>query len=62
MNLIDWLQSLGVDADPARAGFQAQWLYIIVCAALPVVIGLFVGVGLRTIERIFGVELGKGGH
>jgi hypothetical protein len=62
MGFIQWLQSLGRDADPVKAGFQAQLLYLVVCAAMPVIIGSVVGVGLRTIERIFGIELGKGGH
>ncbi len=62
MTLIQWLQALGRDANPAKAGFQAQLLYIFVCAAMPVVIGVVVGFGLRAIERIFGIELGKGGH
>lgn len=62
MHFIDWLQSLGRDADPAHPGFQARLLYIVVCAAMPVLIGVLVGVGLRAIERIFGIELGKGGH
>ena len=62
MNLIDWLQQLGSDADPAAQGFQPQLLYLVICVAMPVAIGLVVGVGLRMIERIFGIELGKGGH
>jgi hypothetical protein len=62
MNLIAWLQELGRDADPAKPGFQASWLYIGVCLAVPIVIGLFVGFGLRAIERVFGIHLGKGGH
>jgi hypothetical protein len=62
MNFIDWLQQLGKDADPAAKGFQPQLTYLLVCVAMPVVIGLFVGFGLRAIERVFGIELGKGGH
>jgi hypothetical protein len=62
MNFIQWLQTLGKDLDPAKPGFQPQFLYIVVCVTMPVVVGLFVGFGLRAIERIFGVELGKGGH
>ena len=62
MNFIQWLQDLGVDADPVKAGFQAKLLYLVVCAAMPVVLGAVVGFGLRAIESIFGVELGKGGH
>ncbi len=62
MGFFQWLQSLGHDADPAKAGFQAQLLYIVVCVGMPVLIGAFSGFGLRAIERIFGIELGKGGH
>jgi hypothetical protein len=62
MDLIAWLQELGRDADPTQPGFQAQALYLVMCVALPVAIGLVVGFGLRAIERIFGITLGKGGH
>ncbi len=62
MNFIEWLQNLGRDANPAKAGFQAQLLYLVVCVSMPVLIGVVVGFGLRAIERIFGIELGKGGH
>jgi hypothetical protein len=61
MDFLSWLQNLGRDADPAAKGFQARAMYVIVSVMLPVVFGLFVGLGLRLIERIFGVELGKGG-
>jgi hypothetical protein len=62
VSIFEWLQALGADADAAAKGFQAQPMYILVCLAMPVCIGLFVGYGLRFIERTFGVELGKGGH
>ena len=63
MDFLNWLQELGRDADPAAKGFQAKSMYIFVSVMLPVVFGLAVGLGLRLIERIFGVELGKrGGH
>jgi hypothetical protein len=62
MGFIQWLQALGKDSDPATKGFQAQLLYVAVCIIMPVSIGLFVGFSLRAIERIFGIELGKGGH
>ena len=59
MDLLGWLQSLGKDASPAP-GFQARPLYVLVSVALPVTVGLGMGFLLRLIERIFGVELGKG--
>lgn len=62
MGFFEWLQALGSDANPAARGFQAQPLYVLVCVVMPVLVGLFVGYGLRFIERTFGVELGKGGH
>jgi hypothetical protein len=62
MNFIQWLQALGADADPKASGFQAQSMYVVVCVVMPVLVGIFVGVSLRLIERIFGIELGKGGH
>lgn len=61
MDVMAWLHELGRDANPALEGFQAGPTYVLVCVAMPVAVGLFVGWGLRLIERIFGVELGKGG-
>ena len=62
MTFIQWLQHLGTDADPSTPGFQARALYVVVCLAMPITIGLFVGFGLRTIERVFGIQMGRGGH
>ncbi len=61
MEFLNWLQNLGMDANPSADGFQAGPVYVLVCVALPVVFGLAVGFGLRFIERMFGVELGRGG-
>ena len=61
MEFLNWLQNLGMDANQSADGFQAGFLYVLVCVALPVVFGLAVGIGLRLIERIFGVEIGRGG-
>ena len=60
MEFLNWLQNLGKDASPAP-GFQARFLYVVVSVFLPVTVGLVVGFGLRLIERVFGVELGRGG-
>lgn len=62
MNWITWLHELGRDADPGAAGFQAGAAYVAVAVAMPVAIGLAVGFGLRLIESVLGVQLGKGGH
>jgi hypothetical protein len=62
VDILNWLQALGSDANPAVKGFQPQPMYLVVCVLMPVTIGLVVGYGLRFIERTFGVELGKGGH
>jgi hypothetical protein len=61
MEFLNWLQDLGMDANPSVGGFQAGPMYVLVCVALPVVFGLVVGFGLRLVERIFGLEIGKGG-
>ena len=63
MDFLNWLQSISRDADATTKGFQASPLYVLMSVMLPVTFGLVVGFGLRLIERIFGVELGKrGGH
>jgi hypothetical protein len=63
MDFLNWLQNLGRDTNTAAKGFQPSPMYIFISVMLPVVFGLVVGLGLRLIERIFGVELGKrGGH
>ena len=61
MEFLNWLQDLGTDTSISAEGFQANPMYVFVCVALPVVFGLFIGFGLRFIERVFGVEIGKGG-
>ncbi len=60
MDILSWLQSLGKDASSAP-GFQARALYVVVCVTLPVAWGLLVGFCLRLVEKIVGVELGRGG-
>ena len=60
MEFLNWLQNLGKDASP-EPGFQARPMYVFVSVLLPVLVGLAVGFTLRLIERVLGVELGKGG-
>ncbi len=60
MEFLNWLQNLGKDASTAP-GFQARPAYVVVSVLLPVLVGLTVGFTLRLVERVLGVELGKGG-
>lgn len=63
MDFLIWLQDLGRSGDAAAAGFQAKPMYVFMSVMMPVVMGLVAGYGLRLIERIFGVEIGRrGGH
>jgi hypothetical protein len=63
MDILRWLQDLGKDADPTAKGFQARPMYVFMSVMLPVFMGLLAGYGLRLLERVFGIELGRrGGH
>jgi hypothetical protein len=63
MDILRWLQDLGKDADVSANGFQAKPMYIFMSVMLPVLMGLLAGYGLRLLERVFGIELGRrGGH
>jgi hypothetical protein len=63
MSFLDWLSALGQDADPAKAGFQAQGMYLLVCVVGPVLFGALVALTLTGLERLFGIKLSsKGGH
>ena len=61
MDLLAWLQDLGRDANPLVEGFQAKPLYLLISVLMPVTIGMAVGFGLRTIERVLGIESPRGG-
>lgn len=63
MNFLAWLQELGRTADPTSKGFEARPLYLLMSVLMPVTIGLAVGLGVRLIERILGIERARrGGH
>ena len=51
----EWLKALCEDADPARAGFQASWLYVawnvLFPAAFGVAVALLVGLLRRATSR-----------
>lgn len=61
MDILDFLSRLRGDplCDPA---WSAGLAYVALCVGLPLAFGISVGVLLKVIERVFGVELGKGGH
>jgi hypothetical protein len=62
-SFLNWLNGLSQDADPAQSGFQAQWLYIVICVSGPVVFGAFIAGVMTGLERVFGIKLSsKGGH
>ncbi len=61
MEILDFLSRLRGDplCDPA---WSAQIAYVALCVGLPLSFGIGVGLLLKAIERVFGIELGKGGH
>ncbi len=52
---LEWLKALCEDADPARVGFQASWMYVawnvLFPAAFGVAVALLVGLLRRTTLR-----------
>jgi len=40
MSFIELISRVSQDADPAKAGFQPQAAYLLLCIALPLVVGL----------------------
>jgi hypothetical protein len=62
MDIIRFLNDVNESAAPAGSAFKAKPLYVLLSVFMPAAIGLFVGFSLRLIERVFGVELGRGGH
>lgn len=63
MGFLEWLEAIGRDADPAKPGFQAQGMYLLVCVTGPMLFGALVAFLLTGIERVFGIKLSsKGGH
>jgi hypothetical protein len=63
MELLQWLDAIGRDANPSKPGFQAQGVYLVVCVLGPMLFGAIVAVLLTGVERIFGIKLSsRGGH
>jgi len=53
-DLLDLIRDISQDMDPTQPGYQAHASYVVLAVALPLVVGVAVGVALRTIERVFG--------
>jgi hypothetical protein len=59
MDLFEWLRALAQDADPAKTGFQASWLYIFWNIAFPVSFGLAVSLLFSLIRKLSGADAPK---
>lgn len=61
MEFLEFLSRLRGDpmCDP---NWSARVEYVAMCVGLPIAFGVFVGMLLKVVERVFGVELGRGGH
>lgn len=61
MEILNFLS--GLRGDPlCEPNWSPRLLYVALCVALPLTFGISVGLLLKAIERIFGIEIGKGGH
>ncbi len=47
----EWLKTLCEDVDPARAGFQASWLYVAWNVFFPAVLGVAVALLVGLLRR-----------
>ena len=48
----EWLKALCEDADPARAGFQASWMYVAWNVLFPAVLGVAVALLVGLLRRV----------
>ncbi|MBN1608371.1 MAG: hypothetical protein JW940_17200 [Polyangiaceae bacterium] len=62
MPFLQWLDAIARDANPDKAGFQAQGAYLLACFLGPMLFGAVVGLMLTGIERVFGIKLSSRGH
>jgi hypothetical protein len=63
--VLDVIMRIARDADPVKAGFQATPLYLLLCLALPVLMGIIAGLissgVMRVCRRTGYLDKGGGG-
>jgi hypothetical protein len=47
------------DARPDQDGFQASWLYVLICLLFPAVLGVVMSMAIAAIERLVFGKAGK---
>lgn len=62
MDILTFIAEISRDAQPGTPGFQAQAPYVLLNVAVPLVAGIVVAVGLRTIERVLHIGVHGGEH
>ena len=50
------------DVRPDEPGFQASWLYVLICLLFPAVLGVVMSTAIAAIERLVVGKTGKGGN
>ena len=50
---LEWLKTLCEDADPARTGFQASWLYVAWNVFFPAAFGVATALFVRLSKKVF---------
>jgi len=54
VGLSEFVARLAQDARPEVPGYQASWLYVLLCLLVPAVLGLSLGLVAMSIERALG--------
>jgi hypothetical protein len=49
------------DVRPDQPGFQASWLYVLICLICPAVLGVLMATLTGAIGRLLGRKTGRGG-
>jgi hypothetical protein len=62
--MIDWLPAVSVfrDVRPDQDGFQPSWLYVLLCLAVPAVLGVLSALLITAIGKLVGRRRAGGGN